>query len=151
MDVSYINPFISATIACFNTMIALSVKPGNPELKREPFISYDISGIIGISGDAQGSISISFEKDIAVKIISAMLGSSVTDGPDLVDAIGELANIIAGNAKSGLSQFSLSISLPNVIIGKNHVLSNQSGTQSIVIPFYSDLGKFNMEISLKTR
>lgn len=151
MDVSFINPFISATIACFNTMIALSVKPGNPDLKKKPFIPYDISGIIGISGDAQGSISLSFEKDTAIKIVSAMLGNPVTDGPDLVDAIGELANIVAGNAKSGLSQFSLSISLPNVIIGNGHILSSQTGTQSLVIPFYSDLGKFNMEISLKTR
>jgi chemotaxis protein CheX len=152
MDVSYINPFIIATIECFKTMITDQIVPQTPALKRSPYPKYDISGIIGLSGEAQGSISFGFQKDIAVKVVSGMLKAEITEhDPDLPDAIGEIANIIAGNAKRGLSNFNLSISLPNVIIGKNHELGGEGGAPTIIVPFSCTLGNFLMEVSLKTR
>jgi chemotaxis protein CheX len=66
------------------------------------------------------------------------------------DAIGEIANIIAGNAKQHLTQFNLSISLPKVIMGKDHTIASQRGVPTIVVPFESPLGNFAMEVSLKT-
>jgi chemotaxis protein CheX len=71
--------------------------------------------------------------------------------PDLPDGIGEIANIIAGNAKKGLSRFNLSISLPNVIIGSDHTLSGVEGVPTILVPFSSGSGDFIMEISLKSK
>ena len=66
MNVSYINPFISATINTFQTMLGIEVKPEKPSLKTSPYPTYDISGIIGLSGTAQGNIAISFPKIIAL-------------------------------------------------------------------------------------
>lgn len=152
MDVSYINPFITATIECFQTMLSIKTEPMAPKLKKEPYPAYDISGVIGLSGEAQGSISLSFPNDVAIKFVGKMLGVQVSEkSPDLIDAIGEFANIIAGNAKKDLSKFNLSISLPNVIIGKAHVLAGQSGASTIVVPFTSVFGIFAMEVSLKTK
>ncbi len=152
MDVSYVNPFVSATITCFKTMIYIDISPQKPGLKGEPYPLYDISGVIGLSGDAQGSISLSFPQDVAIKVISSMLGSPITEkNPELIDGIGEIANIIAGNAKRGLSKYNLSISLPNVIIGKGHIISGQSGCPTIIVPFTSAIGTFSMEVALKTR
>jgi len=152
MDVSYINPFISATMDCFKKMVFVDVTPKNPSLKNEPYPTYDISGVIGLSGDAQGSISLSFPQDVAIKVISSMLSAQINDkSPELVDGIGEIANIVAGNAKRGLSKFNLSISLPNVILGKNHAIGSQTGTPTIIVPFSSSLGFFSMEVTLKTK
>ena len=152
MDVSYINPFITATLTCYRTMITDKVEFKNPQLKKEPFPSYGISGVIGLSGDAQGSIALCYSKEVAISTVSKMLGCEIHENsPDLIDAIGEIANIIAGNAKSELSRFNLAISLPNVIIGKDHVLAGLSGAPTIVVPFGSSLGEFVMEVSLKTK
>ena len=152
MDVSYVNPFISATVNVFKTMLSTEISPGKPQLKSFPHPTYDISGIIGLSGNAQGSIAISFPKILALKVVSKMLGTEIkVVGPELTDGIGELANIIAGNAKQGLTQYQLSISLPNVIIGKNHTIASQSGIPTIVVPFVSPLGEFAMEVSLRTK
>jgi chemotaxis protein CheX len=152
MDVSYINPFITAMMNTFKTMMNIDVKPGKPMLKSSPYPSYDISGIIGLSGSAQGSIAISFPKIIALKIVSKLIGAEIkVVGPELADGVGELANIVAGNAKQYLTQFNLSISLPNVIIGKDHTIANQSGVPSIIIPFGCQLGDFAMEVSLITK
>ncbi|MDG5814524.1 chemotaxis protein CheX [Chitinispirillales bacterium ANBcel5] len=151
MNVSYINPFISSTITCFKTMIFLDIKPQAPFIKKKPLPKYDISGVIGLSGDAQGAISLCFAQQVALKVVSNMVGAEITEpGPDLSDAIGEIANIVAGYAKRDLTSLNLSISLPNIIIG-NHVLTGQSGAPTIIVPFTSKLGEFAMEVSLKTK
>ncbi|MCL2182761.1 MAG: chemotaxis protein CheX [Chitinispirillia bacterium] len=150
MNVQYINPFINATAACFKNMILTDAKQGAPTIKKEPFPRYDISGIIGLSGGAQGSISLCFPMKSALDIVSAMVGAPLTEaGVELADAVGEIANIIAGFAKRDLAGLNLSISLPNVIIS-SHVLSGLSGVPTIIVPFTCPLGPFAMEISLKT-
>lgn len=152
MDVSYINPFVEATIDCFKTMITKEIAPKDPMLKRQPFPKYSISGVIGLSGEAQGSISFGFSLPIAVKIVSDLLKAPIKEtDPDLPDAVGEIANIIAGNAKRGLSKYNLSISLPNVIIGREHTLGGEGGSPTILVPFTSSSGDFMMEVSLKTK
>ncbi len=152
MDVSYVNPFIRATVDTFSTMIGTGAKPGRPHLKTEPYPSHDVSGIIGLSGDAQGSIAISFPRALSFKLVSKMLQTPIkVMGPELTDGIGELANIIAGNAKQHFNGMNLSISLPNVVVGKGHVLGVQKGIPTMVVPFESVLGEFAMEVTLKTK
>ncbi|KMQ52425.1 Chemotaxis protein CheX [Chitinispirillum alkaliphilum] len=151
MNVAYVNPFIHSTITCFKTMIFVDITPGQPQLKKDPPPKYDISGVIGLSGDAQGAISLCFPENVALKAVSSMIGIEITKpGPDLSDAIGEIANIIAGFAKRDLDGLNLSISLPNIVIG-SHVLTGQSGAPTIIVPFSSALGPFTMEVSLKTK
>ena len=152
MDVSYINPFIIETQNCFATMMGIKVHPDAPALKRFPYPTHDISSVIGLSGNAQGSISLSFPHNDAHEFVKAMLGNPENIKEDeMIDGIGEIANIIAGNVKRHLSKFNLSISLPNVIIGKKHTLASQSGSPTIMVPFNCDRGKFVMEVSLKTK
>lgn len=152
MDVSYVNPFIGATVETFKTMLGLELKTGKPILKKNATHTYDISGVIGLSGEAQGVISISFPKILALKIVSKLIDEEVKIiGPELTDGVGEIANIVAGHAKQYLTQFKLSISLPNVVIGSNHRIETQSGVPTIIVPFTCSLGEFAMEVALKTK
>ena len=151
MNVEYVNPFIISTVVTFETMLKVTLKSGKPQIKREPFPSYDISGIIGLSGDASGSIAISYPKIVALKAVSKFLGAEVKIvGADVTDAIGELTNIIAGSAKKDLHGLNVSISLPNVVIGKDHILTGPRNVESIMVPFTSEIGHIALEICLKT-
>ena len=151
MDVAYVNPFVTSTIDTFKTMLSLDVKPGQPQLQDKRNYSYDVSGIIGLSGEAQGSICMSFPKLMALKVVSKLVGTEIKIiGPEVADGIGELANIVAGNAKQHLPSFNLSISLPKVVIGAGHYVVSQKGVPTIVVPFVSAMGSFAMEISLRT-
>jgi chemotaxis protein CheX len=151
MNVSYINPFIISTIETFKTMLRTEIVPGKPIIKQKSDFSHDVSGIIGLSGGAQGCIAMSFPSDVALKSVSAMLGTEIKEmGEDLTDGIGEIANIVAGNAKQHLKGLNLNISLPNVVVGKNHMLGGPKGIPTIIIPFTSALGEFTMEVQLKT-
>jgi len=150
MDVSYVNPFINATLTWVKNMVGVEAKVMAPQLKKQPFPHYDISGIIGLSGGAAGSISLGFPMKSALAIVSQMIQAPIKeDDADLIDAIGEIANIIAGFAKRDLTHLNLSISLPNVILS-NHILAGLSGAPTIIVPYTCPLGDFSMEVSLKT-
>ncbi len=154
MQVKYVNPFVNATGAIFRTMLELDTTPGTPYLndyanRKEV---YDISGIIGVSGEATGAIVISFPKLTALKIVSVMSGEDVKIfDQTVVDAIGEILNIVTGNAKKDLGGLSINISLPSVITGHQHKLNWPTGVPVVVIPFASSMGKFWMSVCMKTK
>lgn len=70
---------------------------------------------------------------------------------DVEDSIGELTNIVAGGAKTVLAEEGLSfnISIPSVIVGKNHTITSKLDEPIIVIPFQLDKYRFVMEVSMK--
>ena len=152
MDVSYVNPFLKATNETFKTMIGIDVSMSKPIIKTTTEHLYDVSGVIGLSGEAQGTIALSFAKVASLKIVSKMIGMDIkVVGADLTDGIGEIANIVAGYAKQYLTEFKVSISLPNVVIGNSHALAAPSGVANIVVPFNCELGQFAVEVALKTK
>jgi len=62
-----------------------------------------------------------------------------------------LANIVAGRAKKDLSEDGLSfhISIPTVVVGKNHSLGHKVDIPAVVVPFNIGKNTFTMEVSMK--
>ncbi|MDA8141795.1 MAG: chemotaxis protein CheX [Desulfobacteraceae bacterium] len=150
MDVGYINPFISAVRNLFDTMIQLPVTLGKPELKRGQATSNDISGIIGISGDVSGSVVVGFPGAIAKRLASVLLGEEVNEIDDYcTDVIGEIANMVAGDAKNGFPKSNTTVSVPTVVIGK-HEVTFPRGVPIITIPCATGSGTFTIDVALKT-
>jgi len=110
---------------------------------------YDVSGIIGLSGDFIGSIVVSFQMEAAARIVSLFAGTTLApDSPDFPDAVGELANMIAGGTKKALGGMA-SITVPNVVIGGGHVIARLSDVPCLVIPCQTPVGSFAAEVSIK--
>lgn len=151
VKVEHVNPFVTSTMETFTKMIGIDAKPGKLQLKKGSGQDYDITGIIGISGGAKGMVSLSFPKASAVAITNKFVGLNCTEiTPDVIDAIGELANIVAGYAKRGLSEFNISISLPSVITGAGHHVMEPKDVFSFVVPFDTPAGPFHLAVSLKS-
>ena len=149
MDVRFINPFLKSLCNTYETMCNLSVTVGSPELKTDDNPRSDVSSVIGFSGDAAGCVVLHYSFDIASKVASAFAGIEIDpDHPDFADAIGELANMVAGGAKSKFKGLDISISLPNVIVGKNHNVSASKSSPRIVIPCTTSQGTFQMEVGM---
>ena len=91
-----------------------------PLLPADP-TAPDVTGVIAsvaITGAWDGHVVIRATRDLAVSVASALLfvdAAEVSDA-DLVDATGELANVVAGNVKCLLPQPSL-LALPRVVSG----------------------------------
>ena len=152
MDVQYINPFIASTIHVIKTMSSVDVQVGKPYLKKDEVAKGDVSGIIGLIGEIKGSISVSFSEGCILPIVSKMFQEEVKEMNDEVkDAVGELSNMISGQARQKLELIgrSLKASIPIVIMGKNHTISHMTKDKIIAIPFKTDNGDFTIEVSFE--
>ncbi len=153
MDVKYINPFVNALSNVMETMLEVSPARGTPYLKGENMTQGDISAIIGFAGlNIQGSIALSFPTSVALKIYSLMMAEKVYRiTSDVQDVVGELANIIAGGAKSELAEEGLSfnLSIPTVVTGMGHSLGHVINVPVMVIPFSVGKHHFVMELTMR--
>lgn len=149
MNVEYINPFISSAVKVFDTTLSCPLTRVGLRLKDNLQPDYEVSGIIGLSGRAAGTVVLSVSREMALNAAATMIGEPQSEiDANVVDAIGELTNMVAGGAKTLLSQFAMSISLPSVIIGKNHIISCSSKVQPICIQFDSPMGQLNVDVCL---
>jgi chemotaxis protein CheX len=153
VKVEYINPFIESTVNAMQTMAMISPKRDEIKVKKDgESATFDISGLIGIAGEALGSVVLSFPEDTALQVVSKFVGEELTDvNRDVLDAIGELTNIVAGGAKKIFSEqgHHFKISIPNVVHGKNHKINRPKDVPCISVTFSSDSGPFAVEVSLK--
>ncbi|MCK4659727.1 MAG: chemotaxis protein CheX [Phycisphaerae bacterium] len=149
MDVRYINPFIQSVKKVYSTMLSTDILISKPYVKTDTGGTSDVSAVIGLSGDVVGSVALCFPLETAVKSAGKFAGIPMSkDHEDFADALGELANMVAGSAKSQLEGFNVSISLPNVIVGKNHVVSQSKHTPRLALPCDSSLGRFSVEVAM---
>ncbi|MEO2045676.1 MAG: chemotaxis protein CheX [Pirellulales bacterium] len=150
MQVEFINPFLKAVANTFDTMVNCKVERGDISLVKQGGYSYPVSGVIGLTGKAVGTVVINLSEDVAIKAASAMLMMEIQElNDDVTDAVGELANMVAGQAKADLAEFDMSVSLPNVITGAGHEICFPSNTQPISVPFDSDFGPLQLVVGLE--
>lgn len=150
MDARYINPFIDSICNTFETMCGLKVSIGKPSLTADPNGQTDVSAVIGFSGDAAGSVAVCYPFNTAAKIATAFAGTEITpDHDDFGDALGELANMIAGGAKSKLAGVRITISLPSVVIGECQYISASRTAPRLFIPCTTDAGGFHVEVGME--
>lgn len=153
MNVDYINPFLSSTIYLFSKMFGLETrKTGEPYLEEAlTRHRWDISGVMVLTGNALGVIALRLSKVLANKLLekSGIHYENETERHQLVDdMVGELVNIIAGNAARELQDFDIKVSVPVVIQGQNHSISWPANGPVVGIPFWTPLGPFLINVSL---
>jgi chemotaxis protein CheX len=128
-------------------MVGCKVVREPPQIKKEHSALHPVSGIIGLSGAVVGTVVLTMSEALALKCASAMLMEDYKEfTADVFDAVGELTNVIAGNAKAQLEEYKLSLSLPNVIYGKGTELRFPEKCQPISIPFQTDFGPMAVEV-----
>ena len=152
MNVEYINPFLNAATNVIQTMAFTKVIPGKPALKTNNLSYGVVTGIIGLASDRlKGNMLLSFDQSAILAIVSKMLDEQFTEvNKDVVDAVGELTNMISGGAKKELSEkgFTFDMAVPVVITGEGVEISQLSKKPTIQIPFETEDGIFVVEANL---
>ncbi|MGA2966242.1 MAG: chemotaxis protein CheX [Terriglobales bacterium] len=110
-----------ATREVFELMVGSELAlPGNAE-----GANLDVTAMVGLAGQLCGVLSVRCEGMAAALIASKMLGVELHQtSPEMSDALGEIANMVAGNFKSkisGLAENCL-LSPPTVITGHDYSL-----------------------------
>ncbi|MHB9098870.1 MAG: chemotaxis protein CheX [Syntrophales bacterium] len=151
MDVRFVNPFLEGTASVLKTMAFMEPRPGKPYLKNGNMAVGDISGIIGLTGAARGSLALSFSGSCILRIVSNMLGEEIRDiNADIQDAVGEITNMISGVARKHLEAdgFNITAAIPTVVFGKGHSIIHVMGGPSVIIPFETDNGPFVVDVCI---
>ena len=149
MDVRLVNPFINATINVLETMAFLSAEAGKPYVKTDNVAVGDVSGVLGLTGVANGTIAVTFEESCILKVVSNMLGETMSElDSEIADAVGELTNMISGQARRELEEDGRAFraAIPSVITGRNHSITHYTNGPKIAIPFNTESGAFTIEV-----
>ena len=149
MKVEYINPFLTSAISAFDTMLGCKLNRGTPYVKNGSQPEHEVSGVIGLSGKARGTVVLSLSREAALNATAVLLQERPAEiNSDVTDAVGELTNIIAGGAKAQLEHLNMSVSLPTVITGRFHCAEFPRKARPICIPFESEWGVITVEVGL---
>jgi chemotaxis protein CheX len=152
LDVKIINPFINATLNVLETMAFVKSEAEKPYLKKNNVAKGDVSGVVGFTGETSATVFITFDEPCIVKVVSNMLGEEINEiNDDIKDAVGELTNMISGQARKELEETGKLFQggIPSVVSGKNHELMPMTKGPRIAIPFKTDFGSFTIEVALE--
>jgi chemotaxis protein CheX len=154
MDVKFINPFLYGTIEVLEKMAFIKPVPCKPFVKRDDTACGDVSGIIGMTGDAIGSLALTFKEECIIYITNKMLGENHTEmNREVLETAGELTNIISGAARKMMEKDNLKVfaAIPTIIFGKEHTLRHIIKGPSIVLPFQTEKGLFFIDVCLQSQ
>jgi chemotaxis protein CheX len=151
-DVNFINPFLSATVKVFKVQCFMELKPQKPRVKSgdEAPLFGDVSGIISVNSETfVGNLAISMSEKTFVAVVKNMLGETVAGITERhVDLVGELANMILGQAKLELATlgYKIDMALPSCVWGKDHQIKHFGSGRCVVLPFETPFGVICSEI-----
>lgn len=116
---------IDDTRSVFSTMLGLDLMHLPLEVDPMEHFKDSVSAMVGLAGTYNGLISIHQPTSLAIKLTETMLDMEVTEvDQDVFDALGEIANMVAGNIKQHLSKGGLDVRLstPSVASGSDYII-----------------------------
>jgi len=152
MDVKLVNPFIEATIHVLSSLAFTQAHAGVPYIKVDHVAKGDISGVVGLTGEAKGTISVTFTQKCILHIVSSMFGDEIKEmNEEVKDAVGEILNIVSGHGRQKIQTMGKTIqgAIPTVVVGKDHVINHMTSYPIVAIPFETENGGFTFEVCLE--
>ena len=155
MKVEYVNPFIESVYDLFSTMLNSKAVRGDVGMAEEgPMKPSEVTALIGWSGPARGTVALALPEETALAVAGRLLATELTEiDDDVMDAVSEVVNIIAGGAKAKFSESAgigtIDLSLPTVIFGAEYNVDYPSQTNWIEVPFVTDLGPLSVRVTFE--
>lgn len=114
----HVTEIINGTVESVQSIIPFEIAIEQPSLIKEPLIQADLGVLIGMTGDIKGRLIIEGTQGVIGSIGEKMFGMPL-EGEMLESFTGELANMIAGNLATVVSQKEVEIDItpPTVIVG----------------------------------
>jgi len=142
----------ASVVEIFSTMIMMEVEVADAAPPPLSVFTNSISGVIGLAGTQKGVLALHFPMPVALAVTSSFLGMEVTDpGPDVEDAIGELANMLGGSVKTVLTDKGrdIQLSMPTTISGERYDVQQTNDTLRHALAFHTEAGNFLVELQLE--
>ncbi len=147
----FVNPFLEAATLVCRDVLGVDLIRGKLKILESPSPSHELAIVVGVIGPANGEVIYSLNFDTAFKIARKLVPSLKDDEimDEYKDIIGEIANMITGNAMSifnASGQF-IDITTPNIVETKDSSLKFGKKT-TLSINLYSKMGSLEVNIAL---
>jgi chemotaxis protein CheX len=133
MNEEFVNVFVNGMMRYLKHLDDVTAEVGTPYLMdTDQPTHYDITGIIGISGERKGCVYFTAPRVFLSHLLATQGETNLSD-ENLLDLSGEIANTIAGNARSDFGK-NFQISVPVVVEGGPSSMHLPKGIRSFAIP-----------------
>lgn len=132
--VELISPFMDAAARVIGKECSEIVSRGQLHRVRSPQTTSDVSALIAITGGVAGLVIYSMPYNVACGLASKMIGEDVPELDAMAQsAIGELANMITGQAGIALEQngFPNDMSPPVLLLGHGSTIATLNLTRLV--------------------
>lgn len=135
----------------FGTMVGLEDLLHLP-IQIDPVNNFTdcVSSLVGLAGSYNGLVSLHMPSSLALTATSSMLGLEVNElDDDVNDAMGEIANMIAGSFKQHLSKGGMDVHLstPSVVYGKEYFIKLGNKPEQISLRFATNDDWFMVSVA----
>jgi len=154
-EFEYLNPFIKNTCHILQTMATVEVEFKKVYFSNTIRIFGDVSGIMGLSGNAEGTLVVTFYWDLAKTIVAKMMGTEedAIDAELIHDGVSEIINMISGSTKKDFvgKPYHFEITLPSVVVGPGHQIGYLQNTSVAVLIFQVGNQSFALHVCIKPK
>jgi chemotaxis protein CheX len=129
---------VTGTQDVFSTMLMVDLASQGIVENSTCDIESNLTSMIGLGGGIRGLLAVHCPASVAKAITSEFLGMDVEElDDDVKDAIGEIANMVAGNLKVSYAKIDINIELaiPTSVIGESFHVGGINAARRITVPF----------------
>ena len=123
MKTEFVIPFVESAVVVLKEMCMIDdVNRGQLSAKKDSVITKGVAPLVGVTGDVSGRVVYDMDMKTAIKLAGIMNGEDFDEWSDFVEStIEEFANIVTGQALSGLNNKGIRVDLtpPVLFTGQN--------------------------------
>jgi chemotaxis protein CheX len=147
-----VEPFITATRAALGEMARTEVVAGGVYQNRGHHLLADVTAVIRLTSAIDGCLVLSFPERTAATLARRILADvSVEVDEQLThDCVGEIGNVVAGQAKALLAgtPYAFGFSFPTVIVDVKD-FHPPAGLDCLIVDLRSNSGEFTLQLFLR--
>ncbi|MBN2798877.1 MAG: chemotaxis protein CheX [Deltaproteobacteria bacterium] len=140
-----IEPFTEGALEMLVTMLGIE----GTVVSADEVPRAEIAASMPLEGQPGGQLLLGFSHEAATRLVGEMLGMEPDEleEDDLADGIGEMANIIAGFAKTRLSEAGVhfNLALPEILAG-DELASHMDGKNVLLGKLQTEYGDFDVAV-----
>jgi chemotaxis protein CheX len=147
-----LGPFIEAASLTLSELARTELVVRSLYRTATPRTLGDLSAVLGVTAEGDGVLVLSFPSRTATALAERIF-AEVPQAPDeglIRDCMGEVANVIAGQAKTLLAEtpYQLVLATPSILTGAGHEFGARPGAEGLAVVFASDAGDFVLQLCL---
>lgn len=147
-----VDAICGATADVFSTMLGVEIAPDAAYTENGTPAPLDgVVALIGLAGSWVGTGMVCCSADFARRICTQLLMSEADSvNEEVLDAVGEVTNMIVGNVKTVLEEIvgPLGLSVPTVVFGHNFTTRCPGTSTWVVVPFHSGAEELTIKFHL---